>query len=88
MIHFKQELMQRVSVASYNHKELPGWPFTTAKKGNKIVSKMREEHVSLFFFLILITHKKINYPWHSLSALAVRSTLAKDKLNTLWSFKH
>lgn len=44
---------------------------------------MREEHVSLFFFLILITHKKINYPWHSLSALAVRSTLAKDKLNTL-----
>lgn len=42
--------MQRVSVASYNHKELPGWPFTTAKKGNKIVSKMREEHVSLFFF--------------------------------------
>lgn len=56
MIYFKEELMQRISVTSYNHEQLPGWPFTTAKKGNK-VSKMQEEHVALFF-LILITQKK------------------------------
>lgn len=44
MIYFKQELMQGISVTSYNHKELPGWPLTTAKKGNK-VSKMQEHGI-------------------------------------------